>query len=186
MKGYQATVIAFLFVLTFPVHAQENQSFSRGDVLVNTGFSFAYYQYGLNYQRTLKILPTTASLEFALSDAFSVGPYVGFASWNYIQYELNFISLGGRLSWHFAPALTQWIPDLNLARWDIYLTGIVGVEIRAISEYNSLVSEAENKNKIIFGPTLGIKYLFNSTTGIFAEGGRGTFGYGTMGIAFKF
>jgi len=182
-------------MLSFRGFAQQNEinverdtiikAFNKGDLHVSAGFSFGYFgEYGLG-GRALGIIPTTASLEFALSDYFSVGPYLGYASWRQTvgyNYNIQFISLGGRLSFHYLPLLVDvFETDFDEEHLDFYLSLLSGIELQRARD-----NIAVNNNVFVFGPVLGFRYLFkNKKTGIFFEGGRGNFGFATLGLTFR-
>jgi hypothetical protein len=178
--------VLLFFPLTFAAYAQNTPAFEKGGWYLNTGFSFGYYQYGFSGTKNIKILPTTVSLEKAFSNQISAGAFLGYAKWEYLwDYNLEFISMGGRLSWHLLSQLKDWIDlDLNQSRWDIYISGLAGWEYRVADELQTHVPYGKN-SKFIFGPVAGFKYFFNPNIGFYAEGGRGAFGYGTAGIGFR-
>jgi hypothetical protein len=181
-------LLLFTFPLCLSAYSQHDSAFEKNAWYLNTGFSFGYYRYELSGARDVKILPTTVSLEKALSDQFSIGTYLGYAKWEYLNdFNLEFISVGGRVSWHLLPVLIDWVDlDLDPSRWDLYLSGIVGYEYRVADELFGSIGPDGKKGKVIYGPVAGIRYFFNPRLGFFAEGGKGAFGYGTAGISFKF
>jgi len=188
-------IVVFFIMLTFKGFAQQDEisierdtiikAFNKGDLLISAGFSFGYFgEYGLGGRR-LGIIPTTASVEFAFSDYFSVGPYLGYASWTQTvgyNYNIQFISLGGRFSFHYLPLLVDiFDTDFDEEQLDFYLSLLSGIELQRATE-----NIAVNNNTFIFGPVLGFRYLFNNKkTGIFFEGGRGNFGFATLGLTFR-
>jgi hypothetical protein len=180
-------LLLILFIpMGYAASAQYDPAFEKGGWYLNTGFSFGYYQYGFSGNRNIKILPTTVSLEKAFSDQFSAGVFLGYAKWEYTgDYDLEFVSFGGRVSWHIIPLLEDLI-DVDNRKWDIYVSGLVGMEFRMADELQSVYGPYGNESKLIFGPVAGVKYFFNPKVGFYLEGGRGAFGYGTAGIGFKF
>ncbi|MFW5759508.1 MAG: hypothetical protein ACOCXH_00845 [Cyclobacteriaceae bacterium] len=160
-------------------------AYQKGDLILNAGFSFGYFgEYGLG-GRQLGIIPTTASLEYGITNHFSIGGYVGYASWRNTSgynYNIQFISLGGRVSFHYLPLLSQMFDnDFDEEHLDFYISLLSGLELQRARE-----NIAENNNRIILGPVLGFKYLFNNKrSGIFFEGGRGNFGFATLGLSFR-
>lgn len=161
------------------------KAYKKGDLLLNAGFSFGYFgEYGLGSRR-LGIIPTTASLEYGILNNFSVGGYLGYASWKNTSgynYNIQFISIGGRVSFHYIHLLSKiFESDLDEEHLDLYVSWLTGVELQRARE-----NVAINNNRIIFGPVLGFKYLFNNKkAGIFFEGGRGSFGFATLGLSFR-
>ena len=187
-------ILSFMFLLTGYCYSQEGQvevevnefAYNQGDILLNAGFSFGYYGYGFTGTRSLGIIPLTANLEYGFHEHISVGPYLGYASWDYddfgSDFNWNILSIGARGSFHYLPLLDELLEtDLDLEHLDFYATLIVGVEIQSS---NSDV--IQNETDLVLGPVLGFKYLFNDNVGVYFEGGRGTFGYGTLGVSFVF
>ena len=168
------------------VQVQVNEyAFNQGDLLLNAGFSFAYYGQTFGGTRSLGIIPLSVNLEYGIHKYISVGPYLGYASWDYDignDFTWNILSLGARGSFHYLPLLDEILEsDLDLERLDFYASLILGLEIQS-SNPNII----ENETELVLGPVLGFKYLFNERVGAYFEGGRGTFGYGTLGVAFVF
>ncbi len=186
-KAIILTLLSVLFQMAFGQNGDfSDMAFQRKGWYVNTGFSFGYYKYGFSGNRQIKILPTTVSLEKGISNQFSAGLYLGYAKWEYLgDYNLEFISTGARLTWHTLTGEPGWI-DLDPTRWDLYISVITGVEIRVADEYLNFTGPYEKETRVIFGPVVGLKYFFNPGIGVYVEGGRGAFGYGTAGIAFRF
>lgn len=182
----------FIFCTFFMAYGQQvevetdNLAYNEGDLLINAGFSFGYYGYGLTGSRSLGLIPLTANLEYGFHEYISIGPYIGYASWDYdwvgADYNWSLLSIGGRGSFHYLPLLDDALDtDLDLEKLDFYVTLILGVEIGT-----SNTDVINNDTDVVFGPVLGFKYLFNPNIGVYLEGGRGTFGYGTLGVALKF
>lgn len=162
------------------------KAYQKGDLLLNAGFSFGYFgEYGLG-NRQLGIIPTTAALEYGILDLFSLGAYLGYASWRNTlgyNYTIQFISIGGRASFHYLPLLSQIFEnDFDEEHLDFYISWLTGIELQRARE-----NIAENTNRLVFGPVVGFKYLFNNKkTGLFFEGGRGSFGFATIGLSLRF
>ncbi len=96
------------------------------------------YGYGYLGGRSVSIPPLTAALEFGVHENFSVGPYVGYASWNYdytsFNYSWNFLAVGARGSFHYVPVLNEAL-DLSLdeEKLDFYVSLLVGMEFQTFS-----------------------------------------------------
>lgn len=191
------TLIAFLFASTFAfaqvnVETTGNRAYNEGDKIFIAGISFGGYGYGFAGTRSIGIPPLTAALEFGIHENFSVGPYLGYASYRYDwafaggNYSYNFLNLGARGSFHYVPLLNDAL-DLGLdeEKLDFYISLLLGLEFQ---RYNAdgVSVELANNTEFIFGPVLGFKYKFNDKFGVYFEGGRGAFGYGTLGIAVHF
>ncbi len=166
-------------------------AYNKGDKIFMAGISFGGYSYGYLGGRSVSIPPLTAALEFGVHENFSVGPYVGYASWNYdytsFNYSWNFLAVGVRGSFHYVPVLNEAL-DLSLdeEKFDFYVSLLVGMEFQTFSgdEFGGLFGDAYgNNSRFRLGPVLGFKYKFNDKFGVYFEGGRGAFGYGTIGLA---
>ncbi|MGB3778208.1 MAG: hypothetical protein WA960_07600 [Tunicatimonas sp.] len=195
-------ILSFLACgLTFGAQAQNTVrvgesggglAYNKGDKIFMAGISFGTYGYGLGSGRSIGIPPLTAALEFGVHENFSVGPYVGYASWNYddfgLDYGWNFLAVGARGSFHYVPVLNEAL-DLSLdeEKLDFYVTLLVGLEFQSFTgdSFGGIFGDDLNSNSTNFrlGPVLGFKYKFNDKFGVYFEGGRGAFGYGTIGLA---
>ena len=175
-------------------------AYNEGDKIFMAGISFGYYGYNLGRGRSVGVPPLTAALELGIHENFSVGPYIGYASWGYNYRDLNinysynwsFLAVGARGSFHYVPLLNEAL-DLSLdeEKLDFYVTLIVGLEFRSRTgddNFGGLLGENDNDTDIGFqlGPVLGFKYKFNDRFGAYFEGGRGAYGYGTLGVAIHF
>ncbi|MEQ9443483.1 MAG: hypothetical protein RIG62_30875 [Cyclobacteriaceae bacterium] len=195
------TLTALLALLSFTLQAQStvrvnggsgDLAYNEGDKIFLAGISFGYYGYGYLGSRNVGVPPITAALELGIHENFSVGPYVGYASWNYgytgFDYSFNFLAVGARGSFHYVPLLNEAL-DLSLdeEHLDFYVTLLVGLEFQTYSGDDFGGSLTYNNNtKFVIGPVLGFKYKFNDKFGVYFEGGRGAFGYGTLGVAIHF
>ena len=174
-------------------------AYNEGDKIFMAGISFGYYGYGLGSGRSVSVPPLTAALELGIHENFSVGPYVGYASWGWdnrllgvnYNYRYNFLAIGARGSFHYVPILNEAL-DLSLdeEKLDFYVTLLVGLEFQSYNgeDFGGPFGDRYNDNYTRFrlGPVLGFKYKFNDRFGAYFEGGRGAFGYGTLGVAIHF
>ncbi len=170
-------------------------AYDKGDKIFMAGISFGYYGYGYLGGRSVSVPPLTAALELGIHENFSVGPYVGYASWSYdytsFNYSWNFLAVGARGSFHYVPVLNEAL-DLSLdeEKLDFYVSLLAGLEFQSYSgdSFGGVFGDDEYSNNTRFrlGPVLGFKYKFNDNFGAYFEGGRGAFGYGTIGVAIHF
>lgn len=175
---------------TVRVETNDGLAYQEGDKIFLAGISFGYYGYGLAGTRSVSLPPLTAALEFGIHEHFSVGPYIGYASWNYrgfgADYGWDFLAVGARGSFHYVPLLNEALDlDLDEEKLDFYVTLLMGLEFQTYSGPDGILSSANN-TRFVFGPVLGFKYKFNDKLGVYFEGGRGAFGYGTLGVAVHF
>jgi hypothetical protein len=194
--------VSLFFMLSLAAQAQStvrvgssgdsNLAYEKGDKIFLAGITFGSYGYGFVGTRGIGVPPLTAALELGIHENFSVGPYVGYASYNYdwigFDYSYNFLSVGARGSFHYVPLLNEAL-DLSLdeEKLDFYVSLLMGLEFQTFSgESNGTNVNFDNDTEFIFAPVLGFKYKFNDKFGVYFEGGRGAFGYGTIGVAVHF
>jgi len=193
VKALKCLTLVMLLIIPFNSFAQTDDAYAEGNKIFQAGITFGYYGYGYVGSRSGVTIPLTASLEYGINDYLSVGPYVGFASWGYTgynnyKYSWTYISFGGRGSFHYVPLLNEvFETDLDESKYDFYITVLLGAELRHYKSndvyYDNFYG---NSTKIIFGPVAGFKYYFSNAFGVYFEGGRGAFGYGTLGVSLKF
>ncbi len=181
---------AAVLCVAFSAQAQESSglSYEKGDNLFNAGFGLGYYNYGLGSGRTSSIPALEANLELGIHEYFGVGPYAGFASWNYNQgvsdRGYSILTVGGRGSFHYSKLLEELLDsDMNVEKLDLYVTLILGLEFR---NYSGDWNDSRNNSVGVFiGPILGARYYFSNNFGVYAEGGRGSLGFLKLGITLK-
>ena len=165
--------------------------YEKGNISVNAGFSFGLIGYGYGvYGDSRGFLPLSLNLEYNLNDKFAIGPYVGMYSRSYGDgdYKFRALSFGGRGTFHASDFLNENLNmSINTEKVDIYGSLILGVESYSWKYDDNIVEGYyANGSRFIFGPVVGIRYLFSPAFGAFFEGGRGAFGYGTIGITARF
>jgi len=197
MKTKITLAILFIgiFVLPAQLQAQETarrSSYEKGDKTLHAGISAGTFGYGYYGNRTGFTVPLSFSAELGFHEFLSVGPYLGFARWNYdyssYDYSWTFFSIGGRISAHYIPFINEWWGwNIDESKFDFYLTGLLGLEFRGYrSDYDDLDTGYDNEVHLVLGPILGFKYMLNDSWGLFFEGGRGALGYGTFGASVRF
>lgn len=165
--------------------------YEKGDIAVNAGISFGLIGYGYGYYGGASgFLPVSVNLEYSVNDAFAIGPYVGMYSRSYGagDYKFRALSFGARGTFHASNFLNENLSmSINTEKVDIYAALILGIETYSW-KYADYIADGyySNGSRMIFGPVLGIRYQFNPAFGAFFEGGRGAFGYGTLGITARF
>jgi hypothetical protein len=207
MKKTLSTLFLLCVMLFSGSAFAQGGAYQKGDKLFNAGFSFGAYNYKIDGTRSTGFIPVSASLEFGVHESISVGPYIGYGSWEYYYSDkvdgwgqsysytaitkASFLSLGGRASWHYLPLLNNEL-DLNLneSKFDFYATVLAGIEFRnSNSSYSGYMGEGSLRGSSTHfapGVVLGFKYLFTDKIGAYLETGRGALGYGTLGITAKF
>lgn len=195
MKKCTLICLFFAFIFAPPVSKAQN-AYEKGDRIANLGFSLGHYGYGLAGTRSGGFIPLTASLEFGVHENISVGPYVGYASWNYdyafnsfrSSYSSRYFSVGAKGSFHYLSLMNQeFNTNLNEQKLDFYLSLFLGLENRSFGyDDQNDPNQRNNVSRVIFAPVLGFKYLFTPNVGAFLELGRGTFGYLSLGVSANF
>ncbi|MGM0579276.1 MAG: hypothetical protein ACQETL_01260 [Bacteroidota bacterium] len=181
------TIILIALISLFSIDAK-SQSFEKGENIFNAGLGFGYYGYGFVYNRSFSIPALTANYEVGLGDFIGVGPYVGIASWNYsgtgFDGGYSIFAVGGRASFHLTDVLLNNFMELDVdEKWDFYATIIMGLNFDL---YSGDFQDVENNSvRPSFGPIFGFRYLFSDNFGMYLEGGRGSFSYGTIGLSLK-
>lgn len=193
-----------LFILAFvctalsaPLFAQNTVRVETGDFTYNQGDNILNLGLGLGatggwgYGSRGFGVSLIGSYEFGFHRFISVGPYVGFASYNYdyFQYSnssVNYLAFGAKGSLHIIPFITEifdanWNPD----KLDLYVAVYTGVEIRN-DRYNTPVGEFNDSYvDLSFGTVPGVRYMFKENIGIFGELGYGPLSVFTVGVSFE-
>ncbi|MEJ8803272.1 hypothetical protein [Pontibacter sp. H249] len=190
MKKSIFALLALVLVLAGQSAFAQKKAYEQGDYILNAGVSLGYYGYGYVGSRSGGFLPLTASLEKGIHEHISVGPYVGYASWKYkgsgYNYSWNFTSVGVRGTFHAVSLLNETLDmSINENKIDLYGTLMAGLEFRSFSG-DEFLEDYANETNFFVGPVLGAKYKFNDKIGSFIEGGRGAFGYSTLGVSVNF
>lgn len=189
MKNLYIIIISTCFLFCGKANAQE--AYEKGDITINAGISFGTIGYGFGYGAAGFPIPLTASVDYGLTDLISVGPYAGYMSRTYgLGSDLRFTSLsfGGQGAIHLSPLLNELDLDINTQKVDYYGKLILGYETYSWS-YDNLSAFSDyysgRSGRVVFGPVLGVRYMFKSNFGAYAEGGRGAFGYLNLGLSVR-
>ncbi len=144
--------------------------YEKGDALLNAGLGLGYYYAGG--------IPVLASLELAVTDAISVGPYVGFTAWSQNfsgfgyswKYSYVFIDFGARGSYHFSKHL-----ELNTDKLDLYGGAFLGYVVTSQTyDGPNTVTQTNNYGSGLRGGIFaGVRYYFSPKFGVNGEVGYG-------------
>src|SRR5690554_1477629 len=201
--------ITFLTILTLLIalpwgNKINAQAHAAGDVSLNAGVSLGVYGYGWysgvlysNVKRT-GIVPISASLNFGVSDMFSVGGFAGYYSRKYkytydnrgnsIVYKDKFtnIAFGAQGTFHAVPFFNDaFDTDIDDEKVDFYARLLLGYETYSWKYDNPYLEGTNTTGSVIFSPVVGVRYMFNPNLGVYLEGGRGAYGWGNIGLSFK-
>lgn len=191
MKTKLLLLLTFCLLVGSQSVVAQRKAYEKGDLIFNAGISLGSYGYGFAGNRSGGFIPVTASIEKGIHESISVGPYIGYASWNYsnygYDYKWSFTTVGARGTYHAVPVLNEALgTSINEEKVDLYGTLLVGLEFRSFSGDDEIENSYANSSNFFIGPVLGAKYKFNDKVGVYFEGGRGTFGYGTLGVSVNF
>lgn len=176
-REFKSLVIA-LVMMAAAAPAMAQVQYDRGDKLFSIGLGVGgyydgYYSYDNYYRGNYYGVPLTASLEFFINDAISIGPYAGFTARNH-----SFAFDGGaRGSYHFS----KHIP-LGTDKLDLYGSVLLGV---SNVWYEGWDGEDYSDFAPRFGVTAGARWYFTDKFAANAEVGYGLTSL-LAGVTFKF
>jgi hypothetical protein len=173
--------LILLGTITLLVSFASKAQYQKGDFLLNAGIGLGYYYAGG--------VPLIVSGEYAFTDKLTIGPYLGYTSWNNsvfaasYKFRYTFIDFGVRGAYHFSELF-----GITNEKLDIYGGAFLGYVVSSYT-YNGSSSF----------PTYSDSYGGGVRTGIFAGAryyfaekvaGYGELGYGisplSIGLTFKF
>ncbi|PZR40698.1 MAG: hypothetical protein DI538_03535 [Azospira oryzae] len=174
-RTVQVLFAALMIFVAYGASAQVK--YGKGDVLLNAGLGAGYYYAGG--------VSGIASAEFFVNDAISVGPYLGFTTYNYDynfnnnRYKYTFIDFGGRASYHFSKHL-----NLNTDKLDLYGGALLGFVASSYNGNNNGPYNDPYSGAVRAGIFAGARYFFTPVFGV-----NGEVGYGItpllLGVSFK-
>jgi hypothetical protein len=169
-------VVVLLASSALEVSAQEMR---KGNILVNAGIGFGYFNNSLSRHSGLPV-GITANVEYSITNEIAVGGYVGFTrgSYDYYynayddRYYYNALDVGVRGSFHFASLL-----NIREKKFDPYAGVLVGVANRS--------SDYLGHTWIRPGVFVGARYFFSPNFGAYGEAGYNINPI-TLGLSFRF
>jgi len=176
-------LMVFLFCAVFNGGVQAQNTFSKGDNIVNVGLGLINPHtatFGLYSGRRIVVPPVSASYEMCLIDnlfndksSIGVGGYFGFAASKIKDADWRYSNaiIGLRGAFHY-----QLVDNL-----DTYAGVMMGVRIHSYSSYSK-----GSSGYFAADTFLGARYYFANNIGAFAELGWGGIGVFQLGVAFKF
>ncbi len=184
-----ALIISFLS-LTSAAHAQGN-AFREGEISINPGLALGVIGYGYGYYGSAGFaLPLIVSVGYGVTENISAGAYLGYMGRSYgpsgFRDRLTVISFGAQGAFHASDFLNENLDvGIDADKWDLYAKVILGFETRIWTSEAGTTSYYSNGYGLRLGPTLGARYFFQPNLGVYAEGGRGTYGLLTLGLSLR-
>jgi hypothetical protein len=149
--------------------------YNKGDVLLNAGFGLGYAY--------LSGIPLMASAEFAINDAISIGPYLGFTSSTYryggIRRNYTFIDFGARASYHYSKHLR-----LGTDKLDLYGGLLLGYVVSSYSDNYNYINDSYGST-LRLGLVAGARWYFTDKFGVNGEVGLEGVTPLLLGVTFK-
>ena len=190
-------ILAFVCtVLSAPLFAQNTVRVETGDFTYNQGDNLLNVGLGLGatggFYGSLGFgVSLLGSYEFGFHRYISVGPYVGFASYNYDYFgysnsSVTSLAFGAKGSLHVIPFIAEvfdasWNPE----KVDLYVAVYTGVRIRN-NRYETVGGDFNDSDvDLSFGTVPGIRYMFKENIGVFGELGYGPLSVFTVGVNFE-
>lgn len=170
-------VIVIVFSATL---ASGQARYDKGDFLLNAGFGLGYYYAGG--------VPLLLSGEWAVNDVITVGPYLGYTSYNrrygffgnQYRFKYSFLDLGVKGSYHFSELF-----EIRDEKVDVYGGVFLGFLISNYSVNNDFDAyDDPYDGGVRLGIHIGARYFFSDKVA-----GYGELGYGiaplALGVTFK-
>ena len=183
--------MGLLFCAGFSIGVNAQNTFSKGDKVVNLGIGIGSTLGGSGYKTSIP--PLSGSFELGIVDnlfndksSLGVGGYLGYSAnkWSHSYggesygWKYSYIILGARGSFHY-----QLVDKL-----DTYAGIMLGYNIsssKAFGDWGYETGTASSYGGFIFSPYIGGRYYFTGNMAAFAELGYGI-AYLQLGVSFKF
>lgn len=164
MKKIYVFAVACVFFLGMQLNTNGQAAIDKGNVLLNLGLGAGYYYAGG--------VPFVFSAEFAINDAITIGPYIGFTSYRYrytsaYRYSYTFIDIGARGAYHFSKHL-----NLNTDKLDLYGGALLGYVASSYSGDSFGYRDPYGGN-VRFGIFGGARWYFTDKFAVNGEVGYG-------------
>jgi hypothetical protein len=180
----KATVIVFLLALsltTFNFEASA-QTFRKGNLLVNAGLGFGYFNNSLPGRAGLPV-GATVNVEYSIMDEIAVGGYVAFTRGSYDYYDYNNNINDERYYWNSV--------DVGI-RGSFHFAELLRVREKKFDPYAGVMLGFANRSADYLGHTwvrpgvfVGARYFFNPNFGAYGEAGYNVHPI-TLGLSFRF
>jgi len=177
-------------------YSQGKLAYEKGDFVINAGISFGLIGYGYGYYGSRSFsVPLTATVDYGATDEFSFGGFIGYYGTSYgpkgNRYGFRNFSFGAQGTFHATAIMNEAFDmDIDEKKVDYYVRLMLGYETFSWTyngkSYSDFYYDNQTSGRLVFAPVLGVRYMFNPNLGVYVEGGRGTYGYLTLGLSVKF
>lgn len=175
-------------------------AFAYGDTYIGIGASFGYFNFYGQYASAS--IPVVITAEYGLKKYVSLGGFLGIQSYTYenfyhdgippytkvyYSYNCSAVSLGLKGSFHVFPYINdRYDARVDDSQMDAYITAVLGSSFHSYNETTSTGFTDYNRrtSRLVFGPSLGFRYMVTPRVGAFIELGVGAFGLSTAGVVF--
>jgi hypothetical protein len=201
MKRKISFLIALLiFIGSYNKSSARDGAYSYGDTYLSVGASFGYFNYYGKYASAS--VPVVLTAEYGLKKYISLGGFLGIQSYTYedfyhdglppytkvyYSYNCSAVSLGLKGSFHVFPYINdRYDARVDDSNMDAYITAVLGSSFHSYREVTSTgyADYSRRASRLVFGPSLGFRYMVTPRVGAFVELGVGAFGLSTAGVVF--
>ena len=163
------------------------QSFREGQVTISPSImvgTIGFYGGGTG-------LPLAVSGEYGITEYIGVGPFLGYAGYNYnsgsFKYKWTFFTFGARGDFHFWSLLEDATEsDLGADKIDVYAGALLGFRTASYSSNDGVtVGGTSFGSGGTFGLAIGGRYYVSDKVAVFAEAGRILFGSLNIGATIR-
>jgi hypothetical protein len=165
MKKLNAFLVVGLIAFFASISSVQAQAdYQKGDFLFNAGLGFGYYYAGG--------IPFMVNGEYAFTDKLTIGPYLGYTSYNYgyfgYDFKYRFIDFGARGSYHFSELF-----GITNEKLDIYGGAFLGFTVSSYSGDSFSGYDDAYGSRVTGGLHAGARYYFTEKFGAYGELGYG-------------
>jgi hypothetical protein len=201
------TKIALIAPLAFFAFKTSAQStYEKGDFLLNPSVTLGWYDYGYGLNRTSVVPPVGLNFEYHVAGVLGIGLEGTYMSRKYedfnptsftSSYDYSYKAISARVSFHYLDLIRNWFPEElsseQLDKLDLYVTASSGyqwINSKRTWRDGDLTSDPHEEKLFESSFTSnfagGVRYYVSDNFGVFAEGGRNSFGWVKIGATLKF
>jgi hypothetical protein len=204
MKTVKTIITCLAVICSTQIHAQS--IYDKGDFLLNPSVTVGWYDYSYGLNRISVVPPVGLNFEYHIADILGLGMEGTFMSRGYEEfsptefsstYNYRYQAVSFRASLHYLDLLRNLFPEElaneQLDKVDLYITASAGYNwINTTRTWRDVnITEEFHEEKLFESSYFsnfagGIRYYLSDGFGVFAEGGRNTFGWIKIGATLKF